>query len=90
MFVQVEHDVLDRDGWKKLSSEWSGPPPGYTLLSSVTTKDHAKMFCLWEVDSVEALSTVLDAQTKSVLKNTYFAIDDKAPLTTLPHEAVAR
>ncbi len=89
MFVQVVHDVLDRDAWKKLSSEWAGPPPGAKLHTSVTTMDHAKAYCLWEVESVDALSQVLDAQTKGILKNTYHAIDENAPLTNLPREAVA-
>ncbi len=89
MFVQVAHDVLDQDAWKKLSSQWQGPPPGFKLHTSVTTQDHSKLFCLWEVASVDALSTILDEQTKGILKNTYYAIDDKAPQTSLPHEVVA-
>jgi len=89
MFVQVAHDVLDRDAWKKLSSEWEGPPPGFKIHTSVTTQDQSKIFCLWEVESVDALSEILDAQTRGILKNAYFAIDEKAPLTILPHEAVA-
>ena len=89
MFVQVAHDVIDRNGWKKLSSEWQGPPPGFKLHTSVTTRDQSKVFCLWEGESVDELSQMLDAQTKGILKNTYYAIDEKAPLTKLPHEAVA-
>lgn len=88
MFVQVTHDVLDRGAWGKLSSEWQGPPPGFKLHTSLTTQDHSKIFCLWEAESVAALSDMLDAQTKNVLKNTYHVIDAKAPLTKLPHEAV--
>lgn len=88
MFVQVAHDVLDANAWKKMSSEWQGPPPGFKIHTSVTTKDHSKIFCLWEVPSVDALSQALDAQTKGVLKNTYYVIDEKAPLTSLPREAV--
>ncbi|MDQ6933445.1 MAG: hypothetical protein M3160_09770, partial [Candidatus Eremiobacteraeota bacterium] len=80
MFVQVVHDVLDGDAWKKLSSEWT-PPTGVKLHTTVTTRDHSKLFCLWEVESVDALSGILDAPTKGILKNTYHAIDEKAPLT---------
>jgi len=88
MFVQVAHDVLDRDAWEKLAAEWTGPPAGFKLHTSLTTQDHSKIFCLWEVESVGALSEILDAQTKGVLKNTYYAIDQNAPLTSLPREAV--
>jgi hypothetical protein len=90
MFVQVAHDVLDRDAWDKLSSEWQGPPPGFKLLTSVTTQDRSKAFCLWEAESVAALSSALDAATKGILKNTYYAIDENAPLTNLPHVATAK
>jgi hypothetical protein len=90
MFVQVAHDVLDRDAWEKLSSEWQGPPPGFKLLTSVTTRDHSKLFCLWEAESVAALSNVLDAATKDVLKNTYYAIDENAQLTHLPQVATVK
>jgi hypothetical protein len=90
MFVQVVHEVVDRDAWNNLTSKWEGPPLGFTLHTSVTTQDGSRAFCLWEVESVEALSTILDAQTKGILKNTYYAIDQKAPLTVLPREAVSR
>ncbi len=89
MFVQVAHDVLDRTAWEKLSSEWQGPPAGLKLLTSVTAQDHSKVFCLWEVESVAALSSVLDEATKGVLKNAYYAIDENVPLTILPQAAAA-
>ncbi len=90
MFVQVAHDVLDRDAWEKLGSEWQGPPPGFKLLTSVTTRDHSKVFCIWEAESVAALSTALDAATTGILKNTYYAIDENAPLTSLPQVATTK
>ncbi len=88
MFVQVVHEILDQDAWNKLASQWEGPPPGSKLHTSLTTQDHSKAFCLWEVESVDALSTALDSQTNGILKNTYYAVDEKAPLTSLPREAV--
>ena len=88
MFVQVTHDVANFDTWQKLASDWQGPPSDFRLHSSVTAKDHSKIFCLWEVESVSALSEYLDQLTSGVLKNTYYAIDDKAPATMLPHAAV--
>ena len=90
MFVQVTHDVLDRGAWEKVTSEWQGPPPGLKLHTSVTTQDGSKIFCLWEVESVAALSNALDEMSTGILKNTYYPIDEKAPLTELPREAVSR
>lgn len=87
MFVQVIHEVLDVPGWDKLAQEFQkeGAPPNLTLHTSVSSKDRSSVFCLWEADSVEAVSSFLDPITQGVLRNTYFLIDTSLPATTLPH-----
>lgn len=87
MFIQVVHEVLNGPAWNKLAAEFQeqgGPPPHLKLHTSVTAQDRSQVFCLWEADSVEAVSSLLDPMTQGVLKNTYYAIDTSAPVTTLP------
>ena len=93
MFIQVVHEVLDVPAWNKLVTEFQeqgGPPPGLTLHTSVTAQDGSKLFCLWEADSVDAVSALLDPLTQGVLRNTYYAIDASKPGTNLPQTALAR
>ena len=92
MFIQVVHEVLDVPGWNNLAKQFQdqgGPPPHLTLHTSVTTKDRSNVFCLWEADSVEAVSSFLDPMTEGVLRNTYYSIDTSVPATSLPHAVAA-
>ena len=92
MFIQVVHDVLDAPSWTKLATETQGKnamPTDLKLVTSVTAQDRSHVFCLWEADSVEALSRFLDPFTQGVLKNTYYAVDPGAPLTNLPDALTA-
>ncbi len=92
MFVQVVHDISDKGAWAQGLAEFAkeGPPPEFTLHSSVTSADGTKAFCLWEVPSVDALSGFLDGATTGAAQNTYYAIDENALATSLPRSTAAR
>ncbi len=92
MFVQVVHDIRDKGAWAQRAGDFAKqePPPQFTLHSSGTATDGTKAFCLWEAQSVEALSAFLDPATVGAAQNIYYAIDEHAPATSLPRAAAAR
>ena len=92
MFVQVIHNISDKAAWAQRLADFAkqGPPPEFTLHSSGTSTDGTKAFCLWEAQSVDALSAFLNAATAGAAQNTYYAIDENAPATSLPRSAAAR
>lgn len=91
MFVQVIHNITDNGAWAQCLADFEKqePPAGFTLHSSGTSGDRATAFCLWEAPSVDALSAILDGATAGAAKNTYYAIDEKAPGTRLPRGVAA-
>jgi hypothetical protein len=92
MFVQVIHNISDKGAWAQRLADFAkqGPPPEFTLLSSGTAADGTKAFCLWEAQSVDALSTFLNAATAGAAQNIYYTIDENAPATIIPRSAAAR
>lgn len=92
MFVQVIHDITDKGAWVQRLAEFAkeGAPSELTLHSSATSTDGTKAFCLWEVQSVDALSGFLDRATAGAAQNIYYAIDENAPATSLPRSTAAR
>lgn len=92
MFVQVIHNITDKTVWAQRTADFEKqePPNGFTLHCSGTSSDHTKAFCLWEVPTVEALSSFLDSATAGAAQNIYYAIDENAPVTRLPRNVVAR
>ena len=92
MFVQVVHNIADRGSWAERLEDFEkqGPPTQFTLHSSGTSIDHTKAFCLWEAESVDALSAFLDGATAGAAQNVYYALDETAPGTTLPRTAGAQ
>ena len=91
MFIQVVHNIGDKDAWaQRLASvEKQGLPTDFTLHSTVTSKDRTTAFCLWEAQSVDALSAFLNDATAGAAQNTYYAIDETAPATSLPQSIPA-
>lgn len=91
MFVQVIHNISDKSAWSQRLADFEkqGPPAQLTLHCSGTSSDHTKAFCLWEAQSVEALSSFLDEATAGAAQNTYYTLDEKAPATLLPRGVVA-
>ena len=91
MFIQVIHNITDTSLWNKRLADFEkqGPTPGFTLHCSGTSTDHTKAFCLWEAQSIEALRAILDAGTDGAAQNIYYALDEKAPATRLPHGVAA-
>ena len=91
MFVQVIHTITDKDAWAQRAADFEKQPlpNDFTLHSSVTATDRTKAFCLWETQSVDALSSILDGATTGAAQNTYYAIDERAPATRVPRSAVA-
>jgi hypothetical protein len=92
MFVQVIHNITDKTVWAQRTTDFEkqGSPSEFTLHCSGTSTDRTKAFCLWEAQSVEALSSFLDTATAGAAQNSYYAIDENAPVTRLPRNAVAR
>jgi hypothetical protein len=92
MFVQVIHNITDKTIWAQRAADFEkqGLPNEFTLHCSATSTDRTKAFCLWEAQSVEALSSFLDSATAGAAQNIYYAIDENAPVTYLPRSAVAR
>lgn len=92
MFIQAIHNITDTSLWTKRLADFEKqePSPNFTLHCSGTSTDHAKAFCLWEAESVNALSTILDQATVGAAQNIYYTLDEKAPATRLPGSAVAR
>jgi hypothetical protein len=92
MFVQVVHNITDKTVWAERTADFEkqGLPNEFTLHCSGTSTDRTKAFCLWEAQSVEALSSFLDKATAGAAQNVYYAIDENAPVTHLPRSVVAR
>lgn len=92
MFVQVIHNITDKTVWFQRTADFEkqGIPNEFTLHCSGTSTDRTKAFCLWEAQTVEALSTFLDSATDGAAQNIYYAIDENAPATRLPRNVVAR
>jgi hypothetical protein len=92
MFIQVIHDITDKSDWTKRLADFEkqGPPTDMMLHSSGTSNDGTKAFCLWEAPSVRVLSSFLDQAVAGAAKNTYYALDEKAPATRLPTRLIAR
>lgn len=92
MFIEVVHTISDKSIWTKRLADFEGqgPPAELTLHYSGTSSDGTKAFCLWEAQSVDALSSFLNEATVGAAQNSYYTIDEKAPATRLPHSIVAR
>jgi len=92
MFVQVVHNITDKNLWAQGAADFEKRqlPDEFTVHCSATSADHTKAFCLWEAPSIEALSSILDGATAGAAQNTYYGIDENAPVTRLPVSVVAR
>lgn len=91
MFIQVVHDINDKAAWEQRLADFGkqGAPAEFTLHCSGTSADRTKAFCLWEAQSVHALSRFLNEATAGAAQNTYYALDESAPATRLPRGVAA-
>lgn len=92
MFIQVIHDITDKSVWDNRLADFEkqGPPTELMLHCSGTSSDGTKAFCLWEAQSLQALSSFLDEATAGAAQNTYYTLNENAPATRLPSSVAAR
>lgn len=75
MYLIVQHRVNDPDFFfADIPSVARNAPAGIRPLQFCPSQDQTAAVCLWEADSVEALSGYLDGVTGDASDNTYFAV----------------
>jgi hypothetical protein len=76
MHIGVIHTIRDRAAWDSAMNGADGePPPGFTLLGSVTQDDVSQAICIWDAPSLDDLQRMLDGMFGAASLNDCFAAD---------------
>lgn len=70
MYVLVHHRIHDPERFWATAEE---PPEGLTLHQTLSARDGTRATCLWEAESVEAVSGYLDPLSEGLATNEYRA-----------------
>ena len=81
MYVIAHHRVIDSE---KFFADPAGvaknAPAGVHARQFCPGQDRTEAVCLWEADSIDAVSDYLDAITVGVAENTYFEVAEELSL----------
>ncbi len=76
MYVTVSHAISDADRfWAAAERELPNLAPNLKLHLCTPITDGKTAFCLWEVDSVEALRNWMEPLLGEVSRNDYHVVD---------------
>jgi hypothetical protein len=76
MHVIVQHEIRDPGAFFSI-----GPaPPGVEGRQMLPSRDRTAAVCLFEADSIDAVSAWLEPLTEDVSINTYFEVDSQFAL----------
>lgn len=89
MYVIAHHQVIDPEAFfADPAGVAEHAPPGVHGRQFFPSQDRTSAVCLWEADSVDAVSDYLDAITTGVAENTYFEVGTEYALG-LPETALS-
>ena len=71
MHVIVQHEIRDPGAFFSIGP----PPPGVEGRQMLPSRDRTACVCLFEADSVDAVSGYLEPLTRGASDNTYFEVD---------------
>ena len=74
MHVAVIHQISDPEKFWAAADE-SELPEGVTLHSALPNNDGSRAVCLWEADSVDAVSQLVEESAGDVSSNEYFEVN---------------
>jgi hypothetical protein len=74
MYVAVIHHIHDTEGFEKAEAAAmaQGMPSGFALPIHAATPDHTTGICIWEGESVEKVSQLVEQLVGLYSKNEYF------------------
>jgi hypothetical protein len=74
MFVTVIHRIHDPEGFEAAEAKAleAGLPSHLALPVHAATKDHTLGICIWEGESVEAVSDAVEGLVGAFSKNEYY------------------
>jgi hypothetical protein len=72
MYVLVHHTVTDRDNfWATAQAAIPNLPSHLQLHHTLSARDGSRATCLWEADSVDAVSAFLEPALGAYARNEY-------------------
>lgn len=81
MFIVVQHDITNQDGFFAAAEEIvAKAPSGTKPIQFLPSTDSTRAVCLWEAKSVDAVKKFLETKIGKSSKNTYYAVDSKAAI----------
>ncbi|HLF72394.1 MAG TPA: hypothetical protein VI759_09615 [Dehalococcoidia bacterium] len=74
MYVGVIHHIHDPEGFEKAEADAlaQGLPSGFTLPIHAATPDHTTGICIWQGESVEKVSGLVEQVVGPYSTNEYF------------------
>ena len=76
MYIAVNNDISDADKfWAAAQQELSNLPPNLKLHQCIPVTGGKTAFCLWEVDSIEALREWMERVTEGMSRNEYYQVE---------------
>ena len=85
MLIVVTHRISNpAEFWGAAQRELPNLPKGIALVQSLPNAEGNQASCVWEAESVPALSTYLEPLTGQFAKNEYMAVDPSKAMN-IPH-----
>jgi hypothetical protein len=77
MLFAVTHDISDTAAfWSRAEASLPNLPEGIKIHAVMPDAKGAKAICVWEAESLAAITAYLEDKTGDVAKNTYLVINE--------------
>ena len=81
MFVVAQHNISDPAiFWRRQLMAMPAMPRSLKLHFALPNPDGSRAVCIWEGDSVDAVSSYVDDLVGPVSSNEYFEVEGKFPI----------